>query len=374
LSNANKFTQNGRITLAVERVAGSRPTLRFAVSDTGIGMNKEQLSRLFRAFSQADISTTKKFGGTGLGLAITQHFCQMLDGDIKVTSRPGEGSTFTITLPDKALARAQAEPAKGPRISGDVNNAITVLVVDDDPAAHDLLTAKLKGESYRLVHATNAEEALELARKLQPDAITLDVLMPKTDGWAVLSALKADRELRDIPVVMVTVVPDRGLGLSLGAVDVLTKPVDRAQLTALLHRVVLREGPVLVVEDDVSTRELVCHTIGKMGLTAAEAENGRSALIWLANNPAPAIILLDLMMPEMDGFEFLDTFSHNSAWRDIPVIVITGMSLTTTERERLLGQVKKVITKGASIDVDIVTSITEAVRRRTARVAASGHV
>ena len=167
---------------------------------------------------------------------------------------------------------------------------------------------------------------------------------------------------------------DRGLGLSLGAVDVLTKPVDRAQLAALLHRLVLREGPVLVVEDDVGTRELVCHTVGKMGLTAAEAENGRTALLWLGNNPAPAIILLDLMMPEMDGFEFLDTFSHNSGWRDIPVIVITGMSLTTTERERLLGQVKTVITKSASIDADIVASITEAVRRRTARVAASGNV
>jgi CheY-like chemotaxis protein len=360
--------------MVVERVGRDRPMVRYAVSDTGIGMTDEQLRRLFRAFSQADASTTRKFGGTGLGLAITQHFCHLLGGDIKVTSRRGEGSTFTITLPDNALAAKQAEPAKAPHISGDVDNAVTVLVVDDDPAAHDVLTAKLKGESYRLVHAKNGDEALELARKLHPDAITLDVLMPKTDGWAVLRALKADSELCDIPVVMVTVVPDRGLGLSLGAVDVLTKPFDRAQLTALLRRLVRREGPVLVVEDDAGTREVARHTIGKMGLTVAEAENGRSALIWLANNPAPAIILLDLMMPEMDGFEFLDTFKHNSAWRDIPVIVITGMSLTTTERDRLRGQVQKVIAKGSSTQVDIAAAISEAVRRRPARAAAKAAV
>jgi signal transduction histidine kinase/CheY-like chemotaxis protein len=374
LSNANKFTENGRITLAIERIAGSRPTVRFVISDTGIGMDEEQLGRLFQAFRQADVSTTKKFGGTGLGLAITQHFCQLLGGEIKVTSRRGEGSTFTIILPDSAVAPTQIEPGKAPNISVDVTNDIIVLIVDDDPAAHDLLTAMLKGERYRLVHAMNGEEAMQLARKVQPDAITLDVLMPKTDGWAVLSALKADSELCDIPVVMVSVVPDRGLGLSLGAIDVLTKPVDRAHLTALLRRLIRRDGPVLVVEDDAGTREMIRYTVAKMGLSVAEADNGRSALSWLSDNPPPAIILLDLMMPEIDGFEFLDTFKHNSDWRDIPVIVITGMSLSTKERDRLLGQVRKVIAKGGSINVDITTAIGEAVRRRPARAAANAAV
>ena len=370
LSNANKFTENGGITLVVDRLERDHPMVRFVVSDTGIGMTEEQLRRLFKAFSQADISTTKKFGGTGLGLAITQHFCQLLGGDIKVASRWGEGSTFTITVPDNTPVLT--DPVKGPHISGDANNnAITVLVVDDDPAAHDLFTAKLKGESYRLVHANSGEEALELAREMQPDAITLDVLMPKTDGWAVLRALKADRKLCDIPVVMITVVPDRGLGLSLGAVDVLTKPVDRANLSTLLRRLARREGPVLVVEDDAGTREMVRHTIEKMGLKVAEAENGRSALLWLTNNPEPSIILLDLMMPEMDGFEFLDTFKRNSAWGNIPVIVITGMELTTTERARLLARVHQIIEKGVSNNVDIAAAVSGAVRRRPARAAAS---
>src|SRR5262249_53639586 len=257
LSNASKFTHNGGITLVVARVEGERPMVQFVISDTGIGMNEEQLGRLFQAFQQADVATTKKFGGTGLGLAITRRFCHRVGGDIEVTSQPGEGSTFTITLPDSALAPAQLEPVTNARISDYSDDAITVLVVDDDPEVHQLLTATLKGEGYRLVHANSGEEAMELAHMIRPDAITIDVLMPKTDGWAVLRALKADKELCDIPVVMITVIPDRGLGQSLGAADVLTKPVDRSHLTTLLRHLVRRAGPVLVVENNTDTRDMV---------------------------------------------------------------------------------------------------------------------
>jgi CheY-like chemotaxis protein/nitrogen-specific signal transduction histidine kinase len=286
LSNGSKFTENGRLTLVAERFETDRPMVRFAISDTGIGMTEEQLGRLFQAFSQADASTSNKYGGTGLGLAISQRFCQLLGGDISVTSQPGEGSTFTITLPDQTETPAQIKPADVPHISGDANSATTVLLVDDDPTARDLLTASLKGAGYRLVHATNGAEALNLARTIRPDAITLDVIMPTTDGWEVLSALKADADLCDIPVVMVTIVPDRGIGLSLGAVDVLTKPVDRARLTALMHRLLRREGSVLLVEDDADTRDVMRHTIEKMGLPVAEPANGRAALTWLGDHPA----------------------------------------------------------------------------------------
>ena len=253
--------------------------VRFVIADTGIGMTEDQLGRLFQAFSQADASTTKKYGGTGLGLAISRQFCQLLGGDITVTSRPGEGSTFTITLPARSDAAAQLKPADAPHIAADANDGATVLIVDDDPAARELLVASLKGAGYRLVHAASGAEALNLARTIRPDAITLDVMMPKPDGWDVLSALKADPDLCDIPVIIVTMVPDRGIGLSLGAVDVLTKPVDRARLTALIHRLVRREGPVLVVEDDADTREMMRHTIEKMGLSVAEAANGRRAVV-----------------------------------------------------------------------------------------------
>jgi signal transduction histidine kinase/DNA-binding response OmpR family regulator/HAMP domain-containing protein len=368
LSNASKFTQDGKLTVEVERLETDRPMIQITISDTGIGMSEEQLGRLFQAFSQADASTTKKFGGTGLGLAITRHFCRLLGGDITVASQVGAGSTFTITLPDQAAAPVEAD-LELPRINSvdAAVNAVTVLVVDDDPAARDLLTTNLGREGYRTVQARSGDEALELARKLRPDAITLDVLMPKKDGWTVLGALKADPELCDIPVIMVTVAPDRGIGLSLGAAEVMTKPVDRAELTSLLRQLLSRDGPILVVEDDLATRETVRHTIEKMGLTVAEATNGRVALAWLAENPAPAVILLDLMMPEMDGFEFMDTFNSRADWRHVPVVVITAKQLTAAERALLSGRARSVIRKGASIDRDIAEAIRKAVGQRPLR-------
>jgi CheY-like chemotaxis protein len=378
LSNASKFTQNGKLTVGVERLETDRPMVQITISDTGIGMSEEQLGRLFQAFSQADASTTKKFGGTGLGLAITRHFCRLLHGDITVTSKSGEGSTFTFVLPDQAaepdrptapLETALASPrANSVDVAGPV---VTVLVVDDDPAARDLLTTNLAREGYRTVQARGGDEALELVRKLHPDAITLDVLMPKKDGWAVLGALKADPELCDIPVIMVTVAPDRGIGLSLGAAEVMTKPVDRGELTSLLRQLLSRHGPILVVEDDLATRETIRHTVEKLGLTVAEVANGRLALTWLAENPAPALVLLDLMMPEMDGFEFLDTFNSHADWRHVPVVVITAKQLTAAERGLLTGQARSVIKKGASIDQDIAEAIGKAVGQRPMRRAAN---
>lgn len=374
LSNASKFTQDGKLTVEVERLETDRAMIQIAISDTGIGMSEEQLGRLFQAFSQADASTTKKFGGTGLGLAITRHFCRLLGGDITVASQVGVGSSFTITLPDRAdephqstaLVEADLELPRTNSVDAAVN-AVTVLVVDDDPAARDLLTTNLGREGYRTVQARSGDEALELARKLRPDAITLDVLMPKKDGWTVLGALKADPELCDIPVIMVTVAPDRGIGLSLGAAEVMTKPVDRAELTSLLRQLLSRDGPILVVEDDLATRETVRHTVEKMGLTVAEVTNGRLALTWLAENPAPAVILLDLMMPEMDGFEFLDTFNSRADWRHVPVVVITAKQLTAAERALLSGQARSVIKKGVSIDRDIAEAISKAVGQRPLR-------
>ena len=374
LSNASKFTQEGKLTVQVRRLVTDGPMIQIMISDTGIGMNEEQIGRLFQAFSQADASTTKKFGGTGLGLAITRHFCRLLGGDISVASRPGVGSTFTIILPDQAPEPARLTTAMEPARESPRSNsldaalpAVTVLVVDDDPAARDLLTTNLGREGYRTIQARGGDEALELARKLRPDAITLDVLMPKKDGWTVLAALKADPELRDIPVIMVTVAPDRGIGLSLGAAEVMTKPVDRGELTSLLRQLLSRDGPILVVEDDVATRDTVRHTVEKMGLTVAEVTNGRLALTWLAENPMPALILLDLMMPEMDGFEFLDTFNRRADWRHVPVIVITAKQLTAAERALLAGRARIVIRKGASIDTDIAEAIRKAVGQRATR-------
>ena len=359
LSNASKFTHDGKLTLAAERVEPSM--VQLTISDTGIGMSQEQLSRLFQAFSQADASTTKRFGGTGLGLAITRHFCRLLGGDITATSEPGRGSTFTIVVRDQTEEQQPSAAAAGLTALPAADRAMTVLIVDDDAASRDLLSISLKREGYHTVQASGGDEALQLARKLRPDAITLDVLMPKTDGWAVLAALKGDPDLRDVPVIMVTIAPDRAIGLSLGAAEVMTKPVDRSELTTLLRHLLSRDGPILVVEDDLATRETIRNTIEKMGVAVVEVTNGREALSWLSEHPLPALILLDLIMPEMDGFEFLDAFNRNPEWHCIPVVVITAKQLTAAERGLL--SVRTIIEKGVSIDRDIAAIVGKAIGR-----------
>ena len=272
LGNSSKFTTGGRVTLVVSRHATETgSSITFCVSDTGIGMSAAQTIKLFQAFTQADTTTTKRFGGTGLGLAITKHFCDMLGGSITVESEPGKGSTFTITLPDRGTidSAISAEP----RITTVADGAGTVLVVDDDSVCLDLLSMTLGREGYRVIHARTGEEALQQARTHQPQAITLDVLMPRMDGWSTLVALKADPILRDIPVIMLTVLKDRGLAFSLGASDFMTKPVDRAALTSMLRQHRTRSADlVFIVEDDPATRGAIRRPLEKLGLRVRGGE------------------------------------------------------------------------------------------------------
>jgi signal transduction histidine kinase/CheY-like chemotaxis protein len=360
MSNANKFTSKGKLTLTVAREVNSR--ICFRVSDTGVGMTEEQLGRLFQAFSQADASTTKRFGGTGLGLAITKHFCTMLGGDVTVESTPGAGSTFIIRLPDQGLAPAVVE---SPVPVAAADGRATVLVVDDDPSVRSLLARTLENEGYRVISAGNGVEALALAREHRPQAITLDVLMPQMDGWGALKELKADADLRDIPVIMVSVLHERGMAIPLGAADFVTKPVDRQRLTAILreHCANPSGNPILVVEDDLPTREALCRSLAGMGYAAYAAVNGRDGLSWLANHPAPSLILLDLMMPEMNGFEFLRELRKRPALVDVPVIVVTAKELTAEDVRILSGQTELIIAKGQ----EYLTELAAAVRGRLAQ-------
>jgi signal transduction histidine kinase/DNA-binding response OmpR family regulator len=366
LSNANKFTSKGTLTLTVAREDNSR--VCFCVSDTGIGMTAEQLGQLFEAFSQTDASTTRRFGGTGLGLAITKHFCAMLDGDVKAESTPGTGSTFTIRLPDQGIVPAAVESPAPATVMAD--GRATVLVVDDDPMVCSLLAKTLEKEGYRVISARNGIEALALAREHRPQAITLDVLMPQMDGWRALKELKAAAELRDIPVIMVTVLNERGMAIPLGAADFVTKPVDRQRLTAILreHCASPSSASILVVEDDLPTREMLCRSVASMGYVAHVAGNGRSGLDWLANHPAPSLILLDLLMPEMDGFEFLRELRKRSAFVDVPVIVVTAKELTAEDVRILSGETERIIAK----DQAYLTELTAAVRGRLARQPSGG--
>ena len=363
LSNASKFTKNGRVTLDIRPDPASGHIL-FAVSDTGIGMTEAQQARLFQAFNQADNSTTRKYGGTGLGLVITRSFARMLGGDVTVRSTPGEGSVFTLSLPAMPLtagagpAALDAEPAGAPPAEA----LATILVTDDDPASRRIIGAHLAREGYRVVYASSGAEAIEMARQERPDAITLDIMMPQVDGWSVLRSLKADPELAPIPVVLVSLTADRGLGFALGAAAVLTKPVDRAELAAALreHCATVEHPSVLIVEDDPSISQLTERTVERLGLLPALAENGREALDWLEVNPAPQLILLDLLMPVMDGFEFLRHLRARPSWRDIPVLVLTAKNLTEDEREELASMTQRVIAKGQSGHLGLTQVLREA--------------
>jgi len=340
LSNACKFTDHGTITLGVERRDGQ---VLFRVSDSGIGMTREQLARVFDPFAQAEAATSRKYGGTGLGLSITRRFCELLGGDVNVESEPGRGSTFTVRIP--ADLTEPAPPPDPARLSA---SAGTVLVIDDDPAARALTRRVLSREGYGVVEAADGETGLRLARELRPRLITLDILMPGMDGWAVLAALKADPDLAATPVILQTILEDRNLGFALGASEYLTKPVDRKRLAALVKRYVPTgaAGLVLLVEDDRPTRALLGRTLAREGWSVAEAENGRIALERIAAQ-RPSLILLDLMMPEMDGFEFLDALRRDQSGRGIPVVVLTAKTLTAADRQRLNGGVERVVQKHA---------------------------
>jgi PAS domain S-box-containing protein len=365
LSNASKFTKQGTITLTVSKAgdylnASSQDTrqtsipshpdwITLSVTDTGIGMTPEQMSKLFEAFTQADASTTRQYGGTGLGLAITKKLCQMMGGDVRVESEPGKGSTFTIQLP--AIVRDPKAQALSPLPSHSnlpSDGAKIVLVIDDDPTVHDLMQRFLTKEGFRVASAFNGEEGLALAKELYPDAITLDVMMPSLDGWAVLSRLKADPELADIPVILQTIVDNKNMGYALGASDYLTKPIDRVRLSAILKKYQSdrSSGSILLVEDDAATREMMRRMLEKEEWTVTEAANGRIALERMQDNP-PELILLDLMMPEMDGFALLDELRQHESWRSIPVVVLTAKELTPEDRFQLNGRVENILQKEA---------------------------
>ena len=350
LSNACKFTQEAKVTLSVARLTGeASEQVRFTVTDQGIGMSPEQVAKVFDAFTQADSSTTRNYGGTGLGLSITKIFCEQLGGSIHCRSEPGVGSSFVIHLPSVCRDPTAEATSQGPsENSGDAlaSTAPLVLVVDDDPAVHDLLGRHLLRDGYRMLSAASGTEGLAKARAARPDAITLDVLMPEMDGWAVLSQLKDDPALARIPVIMLTFVEDRSRGLSLGACEYLSKPVDQKKLLAALkaHCPDKHSPLVLIVEDDDATREMLRRVLQKDGWQIAEAENGLRGLERLGET-IPDAIVLDLLMPEMDGFEFLANLRRNEDWQEIPVIVVTAKTLTADDHRRLKGSIEGLVRK-----------------------------
>jgi signal transduction histidine kinase/CheY-like chemotaxis protein/HAMP domain-containing protein len=376
LSNACKFTQQGSVSLLVRREPpdiGNWISIR--VIDTGIGMTSEQLGRLFQEFSQADNSTTRKYGGTGLGLAISDRLCRLMGGTIEVESKPGVGTTFIVRLPANEIGAPDVSAIATATVPALPMAARTnrVLVIDDDPTVRDLMRRYLSREGFDVITAVGGQEGLEFARKLHPSVITLDVFMPDIDGWSVLQAIRQDAELNRIPVIMMTISDEKQKGFTLGASGYLTKPVDRAQLSQLLSRFKALNGipRALVVEDDLNAREMMRLLLIGEGWAVSVATNGREALERLTAE-RPNLILLDLMMPEMDGFEFLVEFRKDLKFATTPVIVVTAADLSLADRRRLDGGVEHILQKAASSQEDFLQQVRNLVGRYAAAAEVSG--
>lgn len=353
IGNACKFTSNGRVSVQVRpRATKGGPFIDFSVIDTGIGMTPEQIGRLFQEFVQADASTTRVYGGTGLGLAVSRKLCRLMGGDISVQSELGSGSTFTASLPATTLdlrqptVPANREDDTGTDPKGSTPEGNVVLVIDDDPTAVELLARHLRSLGFRVESAARGRDGLDRARALHPDAIILDVLMPGLDGWQVLARLKEDPSLTGIPVVMVTIMDEPQRGIAMGAVGYLTKPVDRERLSSMLapYHLGTRQPIVLVVEDDVDQSRSMQEALTELDYVVDTAGNGHEALERMAAK-TPDVIVLDLMMPEMDGYEFMAALQADPARRDIPVLIVTAKDLSSDDRHRLNVGVNNIIEK-----------------------------
>ena len=364
VSNAIKFTpEGGSVTIGAVRI---KETIEISVTDTGIGISESDLKSIFREFHQVDFGPGRKHEGTGLGLALTKRFALLHGGDVRAASRPNKGSVFTLSLP----VRAGVPPATETMAAAAKNGSgPIVLVVEDDPAAAELLTRQLSAAGYRTEVARTGNEALARARELQPAAITLDIILPEVDGWEIMTRLKSDATTSGIPIVVVSVVDNPELGLALGAIDYFVKPVDTGALIKRLNRFDFmrhsgkNEVRVLVVDDDAANRIWLTQALEPAGFTVFEASGGREA-IELAKANQPDCVLLDLMMPEVTGFDVVEELRADERTRETPIMVVTAMTLTDADKRLLNGRVSQILTRGNVATTDIVGLLKRVIAQR----------
>ncbi len=357
LSNAAKFTMEGSIT--VDATVNSGPTGRseilVSVTDTGSGIDPKDQGKLFQAFSQVDDSLTRKTGGSGLGLSISQQLIQMHGGRIGLHSEVGKGSTFYFTLP---IYRGKEESSAS-------NNGKVILAIDDDSQVISLYERYLQPQGYQVIPLTDPTQAVERAKQLRPHAITLDIMMPGHDGWSVLNDLKADGETRDIPVIICSIIEDQERGFSLGAADYLLKPILEDDLLNALDRL-NSDGSiheVLVVDDNPSDLRLMDKILKEHGrYKTVLAEGGRKGWDLILSQP-PHAVVLDLFMPEMDGFTILEKMRENPKLRDIPVVVVSGVDLSTEQQQQLKEFGQRLLSKGALNESDLLNTLERALKR-----------
>ena len=353
IGNALKFTEHGSVRVAVLADRDGRPQ-RVDVVDTGIGIPPDRLAAIFEAFTQAESTTERRFGGTGLGLTISRALLKLMGGDLTVSSTVGVGSTFSITLPvpvrpaENGTAAPTSDATTLPHPAP--GSKPLVLVIDDEADSRALLRTYLEEDGYRTAEASDGAEGLSLARELRPSLITLDIRMPKVDGLDVLRQLRADPELAGIPVVVVSIEAAEHRGALIGAVDALPKPVEREALLGVIERArPSGRRRVLVVDDDTHTRQLYAALLGAEGYKVVTTADGLGALTAMQAE-APDLVLLDLMMPVMDGGTFLAALRNDARFRDIPVAVITALDTDSDAVRRLSGVAQAVIQKGPALE------------------------
>ena len=341
-------------------------------------MRREQIPRVWERFYQAESSATRRFGGAGLGLSIVRRLAELHGGRVEVASAGvGRGSTFAVYLPAAAagekpqsIAPVAPSPAHaGPPQPPPPNAAAPlVLVVEDDVHVSTVLRTYLEADGYRVEVVMDGQEAIQAARELLPFAITLDISLPKLDGWSVLNALKRESTTADIPVVIVSIVDNRDFGLVLGATDYLVKPIDHERLRNALRGLVTPgspdDGSVLIVDDDAALREVLSCLLAEDGWRVATAADGEAALAAVEQHK-PSAVVLDLMMPRVDGFEVLQTLRRRPSTHDLPVIVVTAKDLTDEDRERLARNAQRVIVKQAVPLEELREEIRGILTRRT---------
>ena len=349
LSNAVKFTPSGgRIEVAARSTPGE---IQVAVRDNGIGIAAEDQETIFEEFQQVNAGHPAAQEGTGLGLALARRFVELHGGRIWVESEAGAGSTFTFILPHAATLAASSRAVGPPILETPDNGRNTVLVVEDDAGAVNLLRRYLDGAGYQVAVAADGEAGLELARRIRPFAITLDVLLPDFDGWEFLIQAKADPAIADIPVVIVSMVDERGKGFSLGAADYLTKPIAGQELLTALKRLTPSAKPglsrptVLAIDDDPMALHLIETILVPAGYDVWKAVGGKQG-IELAESGRPSLVVLDLLMPDVDGFAVVEALRSGEATRSIPIVVLTARSMTSADKERLRGRITYLAEKG----------------------------
>jgi diguanylate cyclase (GGDEF)-like protein len=379
LSNAIKFTpEGGKVGISagfadsenwyqIPNSGANVAFLKFSVYDTGVGIGTEDKERIFDEFEQVDTTLSREHGGAGLGLALSRKLVELHGGNISVESNLGEGSTFTFTIPVTSPVEA-VTPEEPEAISLNFpwmkEEAPLILVVEDDLATAELLTLHLTQAGYKVAHAYNGEEAIQKAKTMKPFAITLDVMLPKKDGWEVLQTLKSEPSTSEIPVIMHSIVDNKELAFALGAADYLMKPLDKSALLHKLDEINILRGKVvsptsiLVMESEENVTDYFKEILEAQGFLMHTASTGKRG-IELAHALRPSLILMDFVLPDMVSFDVINELKENPYTKNIPIFILTERDISVEDRMSMMGKIERIVKRHAFEAKEMIDHIKE---------------